>query len=664
VKHRLFASLVLPGLLLAFSSADGKDQAPRWLIDASNIPTPEPIHGAPAVELVREGRVQVLSSGALVAVERRAVRVLTREGRRHAADQVYYVSGSGTVRQLEAWILRPGGDVKAFGKDDVVDAEIAENDIYQEQRVRWIDASSEAEVGAVFGCESVVEYISPTPQIPWSFQGRIPVVRSRFSLELPAGWDARSTTFNHSPIEPQRQSHTYHWSAADLPYLPDEPWSPPLTSLAPRLAVTLLPPAGEPKWNGTRFESWTDVARWVEALAEPQSAPTPALTAKAKALVEGRAGEWERIEAVAEFVQKIHYISIQTRVAHGGGYRPHSAGDVFAKSYGDCKDKANLFRTMLREVGIRAHLLLITADDRSYVREEWPSPWQFNHCIAAVEVSDSVRAPAVMERNDSRFLIFDPTDTATPLGQLPFEEQSSLALLIAGPSSGLVRVPGSGARENGITRTIDGRLGPDRALIAKLVERAVGRDATERRRSYRSSKPADYRKSMERWISEGIPGASLTTLTVRDQWRENRFDLEIEFHVPGYARTLPGGLLLLQPPRLEPSDWKPRAEKRRMPILLPSSFYIESTKLQVPDGFTAEECPDSVRTESPFGTFRISCGLEAGRVGFHKELELKGTQLPAAEFDAARRFFDGVRAAGQASVVLAPATPPAPASSP
>ncbi len=47
-------------------------------------------------------------------------------------------------------------------------------------------------------------------------------------------------------------------------------------------------------------------------------------------------------------MQNIQYISIQTGLGRGGGYRPHASNEVFAKSYGDCKDKANLMRAMLK----------------------------------------------------------------------------------------------------------------------------------------------------------------------------------------------------------------------------------------------------------------------------------------------------------------------------
>ena len=68
----------------------------------------------------------------------------------------------------------------------------------------------------------------------------------------------------------------------------------------------------------------------------------------------------ERIQAIARFVQndQLHLDSNGHR--DGGGYSPHSAAEVFAKSYGDCKDKANLMRAMLKVAEhtrlIRAHL--------------------------------------------------------------------------------------------------------------------------------------------------------------------------------------------------------------------------------------------------------------------------------------------------------------------
>ena len=140
--------------------------------------------------------------------------------------------------------------------------------------------------------------------------------------------------------------------------------------------------------------------------------------------------EYEKIQAIGQYVPEhsIHFDS--NRDWSEGGYRPHSSTEVFAKSYGDCKDKANLMRAMLKVVGIEAVLVSIYSGDPNYVRASWPSPQQFNHCIIAVKVSDQTQVNTVIQHPKlGRFAIFDPTDSETPVGDLPYYLQGSLALL-------------------------------------------------------------------------------------------------------------------------------------------------------------------------------------------------------------------------------------------
>ena len=100
-----------------------------------------------------------------------------------------------------------------------------------------------------------------------------------------------------------------------------------------------------------------------------------------------------------------------------------------------------------------------------------------------------------------------------------------------------------------------------------------------------------------------------------------------------------------------------------MPLLVTDASVLETTKLLVPDGYQIEDVPDPIRIEASFGAVQASCEMEGGAVRFRKKLDLKRTLLPAESFETAARFFDQWRSANQVSVVLAPATLPAPASS-
>jgi len=119
-------------------------------------------------------------------------------------------------------------------------------------------------------------------------------------------------------------------------------------------------------------------------LNDPQAIVSDAVADRAKSLTVNAADDFGKIAAIGKFVQGLQYVSIQTGTGRGGGYKPHTSSEVLAKAYGDCKDKANLMRAMLKAVGIVSYPVAIYSGDPDYVREEWPSPHQVNHVILAV----------------------------------------------------------------------------------------------------------------------------------------------------------------------------------------------------------------------------------------------------------------------------------------
>ena len=84
-------------------------------------------------------------------------------------------------------------------------------------------------------------------------------------------------------------------------------------------------------------------------------------------------------------------------------------------------------RAMLKVLDITSFPVGIYSGDPDYVREEWASPQQFNHCIIAIKVSDETQVATVISHPTlGRLLIFDATDDDTPVGDLPDHEQGSL----------------------------------------------------------------------------------------------------------------------------------------------------------------------------------------------------------------------------------------------
>lgn len=641
-------------LLAAFAAvALAGDDVPGWLREFAGAQTPAYPSKVPAVVLLDEQTVTVEASGRVVTSDRKAIRILTREGRKEAVAHEVYVMNTGKVRELHAWMIRPSGEVKKYGKGEVMDIALAQNDVYNEARARAVAASSDADPGAVFGYESVSEDRSIFTQFEWSFQNRLPVLLSRYALTVPPGWRVEGVVFN-GQVPPQQSGSTYTWECRNLPFIDAEPASPPLASLAPRLAVSYFPADNAKATMGKIFHGWPDVAEWLGSLEDPQSAADDALAAKARELTAGAHSEFERIRAIADYVQAVHYVSIQTGLGRGGGYVPHPASEVFRKNYGDCKDKANLMRAMLRVAGIPAYPVSIFSGDPRYVREEWPSPQQFNHAIIAVKLSDSAnKAPAAADHPKlGRLLYFDPTDEYTPAGDLPQHEQGSLALIDAA-EGGLVRMPVIPASANRIERDTEIELAADGSITSHVRERAHGQSAAAFRRRFRSQARPEFNKTIEQWIAAGANGANVAKVESADAPAADRFDLQLEFQAARYAQSMRGQLLIFRPAVIVRRSGPTFSEaKRQNPVVLHAESFQETVRVKLPAGFKVDELPDGGKLETQFGAYTGTYTVQGRDLAFTRRLEIPAATIPVAQYGALKEFFEKVAGAEQSPVVL------------
>jgi len=652
MKRQLFRTLLL---LLLVATPVLADDTPPWVQQAAAIKVPAYDKDVSAVVLLDESLTSINSDGRVNEVNNHAVRILRREGRGYAIGQVGYVPETGKVKEFRAWLIKPNGEIKRFGKDDSVDIQASLNDVYNEYRFKRISARDDADVGAVFAYSYTLEDRSIFSQTDWAFQNSLPVITSRYNLTLPEGWRAEAVTFNHAAVEPRINGSNYTWELSNLPAIPDEPLSPSLTHLVPRLAVSYFPPANSQQLSIKTFSKWGDVAAWMSELEDPQVIIDDALTRKANELTATARTEYDKIRAIANYVQNIQYISIQTGLGRGGGYRPHSSAEVLAKSYGDCKDKANLMRAMLKVVGIDAIPISIYSGDPNYVRASWPSPQQFNHCIIAVKVSDQTQGSTIIQHPTlGRLLIFDPTDEETPIGDLPFHLQGSLALLDSKSETDLVRMPVTPPEMNQLERTATLQLTPDGGLSGQIKEQANGQTAASLRSEFRGLSKPDYTVKIETWLARGITSARLNKLEPTEDTGNGSFSLNLEFTANTYGQLMQNRLLVFKPVVVARREALSLTEAtRKYPVVLHAIGFSETVRVQLPAGFDVDELPDPVKLQTAFGSYTTSYEVKNNELVFKRQLSQKATTIAAADYETVRKFFESIRAAENAPVVLA-----------
>ena len=641
-------------LALAVSVTAFADEPPAWLKQASTASLPTYGKDVHAVVLHDESRKTIEEDGKIKTTTWWAVKILSREGRGHATASEGYNTGSSKVKEMRAWLIRPTGEVRSYGKKETADLSLAENDVYNDARVKMISASDDVEPGCVFGYEIVTEDREVFSQFLWFFQQGSPVLMSRLTVSLPQGWRADALTFNHAKIEPQVSGNSYTWELRNLQPVEPEPYSPRMSKLVAHIAVNIFPP--ESKATMLRsFASWKDVSKYTSELSDPQAGFNEAIAAKSRELTASAKTEFEKIQAVGRHAQNVQYISIQIDIGRGGGYRPHSAADVFAKNYGDCKDKANLMRAMLKSLGIESYPVIIYSGDPHRVQPEWPSPQQFNHCIIAVKVADATDAATVIKHPTlGRLLIFDPTDDDTPVGDLPDHEQGSYALVAAGEAGDLVKMPVTPPEANRMERTIEAMLGVDGTLVATVNERSYGQAAVEERRLFKRAARPQYQKYIERWITQTAPAANVLKAEPADSSQTGQFALDVEFKSIGYAKSMRGNLLVFKPAIVSRrSSSFLTAAKRTHPVVLEAEAYKETVKIKLPEGFVVDEMPEPAELNQPFGNYAVTYEVKDGYLIFKRTLVLKPSVIPVEQYAAVRNFFGMILGAEQAPVVLA-----------
>lgn len=658
-NRRLIAQLsVLGAMALALSlmsvNAGAGDDAPAWLRSAAGSTIPAFEKDVRAVVLADESVVTIDDDGRMTRSDFYAVKVLTREGRDEAVAHAVYNTDTEKVKDIRAWLISPSGKVKKYGKGETAEVALVDNDVYNEAKQMLILASGDAELGSIFGYETVTEDRGVFSQLTWYFQGApLPVLKSRISVSLPKGWTANALTLNHEKIEPTLSGNTYTWELRDLPPVTHEPLSPPRSAITPWLAINLIPTPEKPATRRS-FATWVDVSRWLSEISDSQAEVDNALGGKARQITAASKTEMDKITAVGRFVQAVNYVSIQIGTGRGGGYRPHTAIEVFAKSYGDCKDKANLMRAMLKAIGIKSYLVSIYSGDPNHVRREWPSPHQFNHCIIAVKVSDETQALTVVDHPTlGRLLIFDATDDITPVGDLPVYEQGSYALIIAGEAGALLKMPVTPPEANMLTRSAEVQLNPDGSILATMREQSIGQAAVRERGPFRGLTKPDYNAMIERWIAQGATGVRVSKIEPLDEPNDGRFSLAAEFSAPAYGQLMQGRLLVFRPAIVSRRESLSLVEPgRKHPVVLTPNAYAETTKIKLPGGFEVDELPDAVKLDTPFGSYVTSYVVKDGQLLFTRKLMVRAATIPVADYAKVRSFFERIRAAEQSPVVL------------
>jgi hypothetical protein len=94
------------------------------------------------------------------------------------------------------------------------------------------------------------------------------------------------------------------------------------------------------------------------------------------------------------------------------------------------------------------------------------------------------------------------------------------------------------------------------------------------------------------------------------------------------------------------------ASTRKHPVVLRANSYAETVKFRLPSGFAVDEVPDSVKIETSFGSYMTSYEVKDNELVFKRRLSQHATTIAPSDYEVVRKFYESIRAAENAPVVL------------
>ena len=381
---------------------------------------------------------------------------------------------------------------------------------------------------------------------------------------------------------------------------------------------------------------------------------------KVNALVAGKTGQLQKMQAIAAFVQHdIRYVAIELGI---GGWQPHAASDVFSHRYGDCKDKATLLRTMLREIGVESYQVVINTE-RGSITHDSPAHSAFNHAILAIKLPDeAAKDPSliavIQHPKLGTILFFDPTNDVTPFGQIRGHLQANYGLLVLPEGGELVELPQQPSAMNSIQRVGTLTLEASGILKGDVKEVRLGdRAASERYRLRTVTKNEDRIKPIEGLLGGSLSNfqiarASLINLDRTDQ----PFGFNYSFQSSNYARSA-GNLLLVRPRVLgnKSSGILETKEPRKFPLEFDGpSRDTDTFDIALPPGYEVDELPPPMDVEYSFGSYHSKTEASGNVIHYTRSMEITELSVPVSKMEELKKFYRMIASDERNTAVLKP----------
>jgi cellulose synthase operon protein C len=457
-------------------------------------------------------------------------------------------------------------------------------------------------------------------------QNAEPVARSEYVLMTPK---SRTFHFNEphlaglqSTTEERGDQRIYHFLAKDVAAVEQESKQPPWTEVLAHVHVST-------------YESWEEMGRWYWGLIKDQLVPDDEVRRRAEELTKGLKDDRAKARAIYDYVvQKTRYVALEFGIH---GFKPYRCAQIFARGFGDCKDKATLIVTMLRSLGIKATPVVVRTANKGDIEDRPASLAPFDHMIAYVPSLD---------------LYLDGTAEYTGSSELPAMDRGAVALQVNEGNAKLVHLPDPPAAESVSAHRVDATLSADGNAQIDWRAEITGYEASEWRVRFHAD--ATRKARMQQLIAAILPGSEVTSVDPGNlEDVEQKVSMRVRGKVPQFARA--EGDVLTVP--LGPKEHMVRdlagLASRKLDVRMYAQWTQEDEwTVRLPAGAKVKSSPQASKGSSPFGSYTVETESVGATLHVKTTVAMTRTRIPPADYPAFRAWCEQVdHALGQRATV-------------
>ena len=604
----------------------------------AGAPSSEAYPQAGALILSCDEQVEVAAEGTEISTLHYVVKILNERGKESFSEaQIDYDSTYEKVELVSARTIKPDGTTVQVGSRHIRDVSKYLNfPLYSNARV-YIISFPEISQGAVIEY-TVKIYDSQLINkkdfvLDYGVQASEPIIRADFTVSLPKERALHIKYLNQqyndfgAVVEPQKDERgiktVFSWRFKDIPQIISESNMPSQAKINPTIRLST-------------FASWQEVYDWWWKLARDKIKADSAIKNKVGELTSRKSTDEAKIQAIYNFVvQEIRYVAIEYGQA---GYEPHKAEDTFRNKYGDCKDKAILLITMLKEAGFTAWPVLISTKENYDLDEDLPS-MSFNHAIAAMPFKGQT-------------VFMDGTAETCSFGDLPEGDQERKVLVFTEEGFRIEKTPLYPAAHNVVKQELAMRVNSDETIGAEKTIFSSGIYNQGQRYWFLYTQPELIKEQLKEKVQEISIGGTLSDYAI-DHLDDLSVPVVLKYSFKGPEYFTPAGTLRIMPQLASIDTALVAKDTRRYPIDLGALDRKETVfEIALPRVIGVKYLPESIVEDSPWVSFSAEYSRKNNTIYFRQTLETKKSEVSAREYPEFKKFIEGVAKRVKQRIVL------------